>query len=224
MSFNGQYTDIYNKNSSLNGIGDLLVTPINYEYGAGSGVNQVGGQNGFPPPTLLPPTTIAGTSALTSRTTGKWTQANPESRSALGSLHALRRNPRLPGQLRRGGRKWPHRNLLHVQPGLRGARASIFNTVAAASNLNISVREQHVAGHRTENQFRAARRIRLQGPAYAGGARRLRHGLRRAGQPRLRRHAGNQLSLRVHPDRPLARLQSPAARRAGLARYLGEHL
>ena len=47
LSFNGQYTDISNKSTGLNGIGDLLVTPINYEYGVGTGVNHVGGQNGF---------------------------------------------------------------------------------------------------------------------------------------------------------------------------------
>ncbi len=47
MSFNGQYTDISNKSTGLNGITDLMLTPINYEYGVGTGVNMVGGQNGF---------------------------------------------------------------------------------------------------------------------------------------------------------------------------------
>ena len=57
MSFNGMYTDIPNRiavsqgvesssTSGLNGIGDFLVTPMAYEYGVGSGVNDVGGQNG----------------------------------------------------------------------------------------------------------------------------------------------------------------------------------
>ena len=44
FSFNGQYTDVPNKNSSLNGIGDLLLTPIASTVG---GVNYVGGMNGF---------------------------------------------------------------------------------------------------------------------------------------------------------------------------------
>ena len=44
FSFNGQYTDVPNKNSSLNGIGDLLLTPIPSTV---SGVDYVGGMNGF---------------------------------------------------------------------------------------------------------------------------------------------------------------------------------
>ncbi|MGA7245812.1 MAG: TonB-dependent receptor [Terracidiphilus sp.] len=44
FSFNGQYTDVPNKNSSLNGIGDLLLTPIPSTVG---GVDYVGGVNGF---------------------------------------------------------------------------------------------------------------------------------------------------------------------------------
>ena len=71
MSFNGQYTDISNKSSGLNGISDMLLTPINYEYGVGTGVNLVGGHTASPPPTFPSPTTIAGTLAPTSRTTGR---------------------------------------------------------------------------------------------------------------------------------------------------------
>ncbi|MGB7136908.1 MAG: TonB-dependent receptor, partial [Acidobacteriaceae bacterium] len=45
FNFNGQYTDIPNKNSSLNGIGDLLITPTaSTEPG---GVNDVGGMSSF---------------------------------------------------------------------------------------------------------------------------------------------------------------------------------
>jgi Carboxypeptidase regulatory-like domain/TonB dependent receptor-like, beta-barrel len=44
FNFNGQYTDIPNKNSSLTGIGDLLLSPINSLVG---GVNQVGGMSSF---------------------------------------------------------------------------------------------------------------------------------------------------------------------------------
>jgi Carboxypeptidase regulatory-like domain len=48
LSFNGQYTDVPNKNSSLNGIGDLLITPIPSTLPAGDGgINDVGGMNTF---------------------------------------------------------------------------------------------------------------------------------------------------------------------------------
>ncbi|MGA9671198.1 MAG: carboxypeptidase-like regulatory domain-containing protein [Terracidiphilus sp.] len=44
FNFNGQYSDVPNKNSSLNGIGDLLLTPIPSTLG---GVNYVGGMSSF---------------------------------------------------------------------------------------------------------------------------------------------------------------------------------
>lgn len=44
FNFNGQYTDIPNENSSLNGIGDLLVSPMTSLVG---GVNDVGGMSSF---------------------------------------------------------------------------------------------------------------------------------------------------------------------------------
>lgn len=44
FNFNGQYTDIPNKNSSLTGVGDLLLTPINSLV---AGVNNVGGMSSF---------------------------------------------------------------------------------------------------------------------------------------------------------------------------------
>ena len=44
FNFNGQYTDVPNKNSNLNGIGDLLLTPIASTVG---GVNDVGGMSSF---------------------------------------------------------------------------------------------------------------------------------------------------------------------------------
>ncbi len=48
FNFNGQYTDISNKNSSLNGIGDLLITPMPSSEPAGDGgVNDVGGMSSF---------------------------------------------------------------------------------------------------------------------------------------------------------------------------------
>jgi len=44
FNFDGQYTDIPNKNSNLNGIGDLLLTPIPSTVG---GVDYVGGMSSF---------------------------------------------------------------------------------------------------------------------------------------------------------------------------------
>ena len=44
FNFNGQYTDIPNKNSNLNGIGDILVSPVASLVG---GVNDVGGMSSF---------------------------------------------------------------------------------------------------------------------------------------------------------------------------------
>lgn len=45
FNFNGQYTDIPNLNSSLNGIGDLLLTPISSTVPGG--INDVGGMSSF---------------------------------------------------------------------------------------------------------------------------------------------------------------------------------
>lgn len=48
FNFNGQYSDIPNKNSSLNGIGDLLLTPMASSLSpTDSGVNNVGGMSSF---------------------------------------------------------------------------------------------------------------------------------------------------------------------------------
>jgi hypothetical protein len=48
FNFNGQYTDIPNKNSSLNGIGDLLLTPVPSTLPEGDGgVDNVGGMSSF---------------------------------------------------------------------------------------------------------------------------------------------------------------------------------
>jgi hypothetical protein len=50
FNFNGQYTDIPNKNSSLNGIGDLLVTPTASAFDSTpgvTGVDNVGGMSSF---------------------------------------------------------------------------------------------------------------------------------------------------------------------------------
>lgn len=48
FNFNGQYTDIPNKNSSLNGMGDMLLSPVASLVGAASGgIDSVGGMSSF---------------------------------------------------------------------------------------------------------------------------------------------------------------------------------
>ncbi len=127
MSFNGMYTDIPNRiavsqgisssgTSGLNGIGDILVSPTAYEYGVGNGVNDVGGQNGVSASNL--PVTDDHRWYIGAYFQDDWKvspKSHTESRPALGSLYALRRNPGLSVQLRSCGRQWSHRNLLHPQ-------------------------------------------------------------------------------------------------------------
>ena len=141
-------------------------------------------------------------------------QVDAESRRALGSVHALRRNPGLPVQLRPCGRQRTHRKLLHPQPGMPDAAGHDLQYRGCSQQYQHRVLWKRRTRQRSKDQLRAARGVRLQAAAYAGGTRRLRHGLWSAGQPRLRRHAGIELSLRLHADHPLARLQSPDARPA----------
>ena len=211
MSFNGQYTDISNKSTGLNGIGDLLVTPINYEYGVGNGVNLVGGQNGFSASNI--PVTDDHRWYIGAYFQDDW-KVVPKLTLNLG----LRWDLFTPYEETRGFQS----NFLPV--GGNGATATFYipnqscqTTRGRAlqyrgrpQQYQHRVRFKRRTRQRAKEQLRAACRVRLQAPAYAGSARRLWHGLWGAGQPRLRRHAGIELSLRLHPDHP--RLPTPITR------------
>jgi hypothetical protein len=138
MSFNGQYTDISNKSSGLNGISDMLVTPINYEYGVGTGVNLVGGQNGFSASNL--PVTDDHRWYIGAYFQDDW-KVNPKLTLNLG----LRWDLFTPYDETRGfqsnfvpmGGNGTPANFYIPNQTCQTPRAALFNTVAALSNINI---------------------------------------------------------------------------------------
>ena len=94
--------------------------------------------------------------------------------------------------------------------GCAVARSTAFNTLLTASNINLDCVSSLTLATRKKPTSRRGWDLRT-ADADTGGARRLRHGLRSAGQSRLRRHAGNQLPICLYPDLPQSRLESPAA-------------
>ncbi|MGA7340515.1 MAG: TonB-dependent receptor [Terracidiphilus sp.] len=154
MSFNGQYTDISNKSSGLNGIGDLLVTPINYEYGVGNGVNLVGGQNGFSASNI--PVTDDHRWYIGAYFQDDW-KVSPKLTLNLG----LRWDLFTPYEETRGyqsnfvpvGGNGNTASFYMSNKGCQTPRATIFNTVAALNNINIVCSANAALGNAQKTNF-----------------------------------------------------------------------
>jgi hypothetical protein len=154
MSFNGQYTDISNKSTGLNGISDMLVTPINYEYGVGNGVNLVGGQNGFSASNI--PVTDDHRWYIGAYFQDDW-KVDPKLTLNLG----LRWDLFTPYQETRGfqsnfipqGGDGPTANFYIPNQGCQTARSTAFNTVAALSNINIVCSGNAALGNDQKTNF-----------------------------------------------------------------------
>lgn len=155
MSFNGQYTDISNKSSGLNGISDMLLTPINYMYGStGSGVNLVGGQNGFSASNI--PVTDDHRWYIGAYFQDNW-KVTPKLTLNLG----LRWDLFTPYAETRGyqsnflpvGGNGATATFLIPNQGCQTPRATIFNTVAALSNINITCSSNAALGIAQKTNF-----------------------------------------------------------------------
>jgi len=159
MYFNGMYSDIANRISptgtGLNGISDMLLTPINNLYGSGASYpDMVGGQSQFSASNL--PVTDDHRWYIGAYFQDDW-KVNPRLTLNLG----LRWDLFTPYAETRGfqsnfipvGGNGRTATFYIPDQGCQTPRATIFNTVAALSNINISCSANSALGIAQKTNF-----------------------------------------------------------------------